>query len=78
MAAACGKASPLPVRPPGSGPFRLLDEAGIPAMVVETGFLSNQADADALAEATKRQALAEALARGVLAAATADKAGVSP
>lgn len=78
MAGACGKASPLPVRPPGSGPFRLLEEAGIPGIVVEAGFLSNQADAAALAEAPKRQALAEALARAVLAAATADKAGVSP
>lgn len=78
MAASLGQASPLPVRPPASGPFRLLDEADAPAILVEAGFLSSPADASALAAAEKRQALADALARAVLAVATAGRSAVSP
>ncbi|WP_428558756.1 MAG: N-acetylmuramoyl-L-alanine amidase [Solidesulfovibrio sp. DCME] len=78
MAASLGQASPLPVRPPASAPFRLLDESGGPAILVEAGSLSHPADAAILAGADKRQALAEALARAVLAVATAGQAAVSP
>ncbi|WP_300157494.1 N-acetylmuramoyl-L-alanine amidase [Solidesulfovibrio sp.] len=69
MAAAMASGSPLPLRGAGAGPFRLLDEADAPAVLVEAGFLSNAADAAALAVPEKRQALAEALGRAVLAVA---------
>lgn len=78
MAASFGKTAPLPARPPAAGPFRLLDEAGVPAILVEAGFLSDPADAKVLAAADKRQALADALARGVLAVAEPGKDGLLP
>lgn len=69
MATAAAAGAPLPVRGAGAGPFRLLDEADAPAVLVEAGFLSHAADAGVLAAPEKRQALAEALGRAVLAAA---------
>ncbi len=77
MAAAAAAGSPLPVRGAGTGPFRLLDEADAPAVLVEAGFLSHAADASVLAAPEKRQALAEALGRAVLAAATQLRGGAS-
>ncbi len=68
MATAAAAGAPLPVRGAGAGPFRLLDEADAPAVLVEAGFLSHAADAGVLAAPEKRQALAEALGRAVLAA----------
>ena len=76
MASAMASGSPLPVRGPGAGPFRLLDEADAAAVLVEAGFLSNAADAATLAVPEKRQALAEALGRAVAAAAA--EAGKTP
>ncbi|WP_029458944.1 N-acetylmuramoyl-L-alanine amidase [Solidesulfovibrio alcoholivorans] len=77
MAASVAAGSPLPVRGAGAGPFRLLDEADAPAVLVEAGFLSHAADAGVLAAPEKRQALAEALGRAVLAAAAQLRGGAA-
>ncbi|BAH75665.1 N-acetylmuramoyl-L-alanine amidase [Solidesulfovibrio magneticus] len=61
-------AAPLPTRVAGSAPLKLLEEADAPALLLETGFLSNADDAAALGSPDKRQALAQALADAFLAA----------
>ncbi|MHC1789168.1 N-acetylmuramoyl-L-alanine amidase [Solidesulfovibrio sp.] len=71
LARAIPAASPLPVRPAAAGPFRLLAAADRPALLVETGFLSNPDDAAALANADRRQQLAGSLAEAVLTVARA-------
>ena len=60
---------PLAVRPVGLAPINLLATADAPAVLVETGFLSNPGDAAVLAGAEARQALAQGLAQAVLAVA---------
>jgi N-acetylmuramoyl-L-alanine amidase len=66
--------APLALRPLASVPLRLLAEADAPAMLVETGLLSNPADAAHLASAEARGALAQTLAQAVLAVVRAGKA----
>lgn len=69
LARAIPASSPMPVRGAAAGPFRLLAETEVPALFIETGFLSNPDDAAALGNADKRQALARSLADAVLAVA---------
>ena len=46
--------------------FVVLREAWMPAVLVEVGYVSNQADARRLASAEYRQAVAQSIARGIL------------
>lgn len=62
-------------RPLATAPLRLLAEASAPAMLVETGLLSNAGDAAILAKAENRAALAEGLARAVLTVVQAQAGG---
>lgn len=70
LARALAKAgAPLAGRTVAVAPLRLLFEADAPAVLVETGFLSNPGDAAVLAKAEARQAVAAALAKALLAVA---------
>lgn len=75
MAAALKSGAPLALHGVGTAPLQLLAEADAPAVLVETGFLSNPADAAVLGTPEKRQQLADALARAVLAALGVTAAG---
>lgn len=74
--ALAGAKGPLAVRTVGRAPLRLLAETDTPAVLVETGFLSNPGDAGILAGAEARQSLAAVLAKAVLAVGDAVSIGV--
>ncbi|HYH02569.1 MAG TPA: N-acetylmuramoyl-L-alanine amidase [Bacillota bacterium] len=53
-------------RKPKPGDFRILQDVKIPAVIVETGFLSNQEEAQLLATPDYREKIAAAICQGVI------------
>jgi len=49
-----------------TAPFHVLVGAGMPAVLIEAGYLSNSEDAANLADVSYRGRIADAIARGIL------------
>lgn len=60
-----GKKGSLPMRRVAQAPFFVLRGAGMPAVLIETGFISEQSEARLLASPTYQEKLARYLARGI-------------
>lgn len=58
-------------RQPKPGEYRILEDVRIPAVIVETGFLSNPEEAQLLATGDYREKIAAAICRGVISYFTA-------
>ena len=58
---------PTPDRGVLAGPFFVLREAGVPAILVEAGYCTNEREAALLATPQYRERLAEGIAQGILA-----------
>lgn len=63
-----GKGYATPDRGVLAGPFFVLREAGVPAILVEAGYCTNEREAALLAAPKYRERLAEGIAQGILAA----------
>ncbi|GFK94572.1 N-acetylmuramoyl-L-alanine amidase AmiA [Fundidesulfovibrio magnetotacticus] len=72
-ASAAALARELTLPPPldrvaaGHGPFKVLEQAGCPALIVETGFLSNPGEEAFLSDADRRASVARGLASALTA-----------
>lgn len=60
------KSSGLPIRKVKQAPFFVLRGAGMPAVLVEMGYLTNQAEARKLSTASYREALCRTIAQGIV------------
>jgi N-acetylmuramoyl-L-alanine amidase len=64
---ASGKGGGLPMRRVAQAPFYVLRGAAMPAVLVETGFISEKSEARLLANPSYQEKLAKALAKGIAA-----------
>ncbi|MBR1671432.1 MAG: N-acetylmuramoyl-L-alanine amidase, partial [Fretibacterium sp.] len=62
---AAGKRNGLPMRRVAQAPFFVLRGAGMPAVLLETGFVTNATEAKLLAHQGYRQRIAQAMAAGI-------------
>ena len=62
---AAGKQDGLPMKRVAQAPFFVLRGAGMPAVLLETGFVTNATEAKLLAHPGYRQRIAQAMAAGI-------------
>ncbi|MFR5880565.1 MAG: N-acetylmuramoyl-L-alanine amidase family protein [Cloacibacillus evryensis] len=60
------KAGSMPMRKVAQAPFFVLRGAGMPAVLVEMGYLTNAAEARKLNSASYREALCRSIAQGIV------------
>lgn len=61
----CGKRQGLPMRRVAQAPFFVLRGAGMPSVLIETGFITESQEARKLASSSYQKKIAAALARGI-------------